>query len=165
MEVIRMGGVRSSEAGSSSIGQLLALTLMLTLGLGCQSEQKTAKEHFEQGWVYAEKGFWDEAISEFKEAVRLDPVDARAHHSLGVALARKNLWDLAFAEFKESIRLEPELPQPHYGLGAAYVRKSDRRGAMEQYMWLKDRAPMLAGRLLNRMNGKWQGDDDGERRP
>ncbi len=145
------------------IGRLApGIALLLILGLGCQSGQKTAKEHFEQGWVYAEKGLWDDAVSEFKEAVRLDPGDARAHHSLGVAFARKDLWDLAFLEFKEAIRLEPELPQPQYGLGAALVRKGDRDGALRQYTWLKDRAPMLAGRLLNRINGKWS--DDGHER-
>ena len=144
---------------------IILVILLLGLGSGCQSEQKTAKEHFEQGWVYAEKGLWDEAIFEFKESVRLDPGDARAHHSLGVALARKGFWNQALVEFNAAIRLEPELPQPHYGLGAAYVRKGDRSGALEQYAWLKDRPPMLAKRLLNRINGKWLDETAAGNRP
>ena len=143
----------------------IALAALLVLGMGCESRQKTAKEHFEQGWVYAEKGLWDEAVFEFKEAVRLSPDDAKAHHSFGVALARKGFWDKALVEFKEAIRLEPELPQPHYGLGAAYVRNGNRNGALEQYTWLKDRAPMLAKRLQKRINGKWSDDGNGTSRP
>lgn len=138
----------------------IALAALLVFGLGCESRRKTAKEHFEQGWVYAEEGLWDEAVFEFMEAVRLEPGDARAHHSLGVALARKGFWDKALVEFKEAVRLEPELPQPHYGLGAAYVRKGDRGAAWEEYKWLKDRAHGLAGRLLKRINGKWSDDGD-----
>jgi len=143
----------------------IALATLFVFGLGCESRQKTAKEHFEQGWVYAEEGLWDEAVFEFKEAVRLAPGDARAHHSLGVALARKGFWDLAFVEFKEAVRLEPELPQPHYGLGVAYVRRGDRGGALEQYKWLKDRAPMLAGRLITRINSAWSDNDIAGSRP
>ncbi|MBI3780700.1 MAG: tetratricopeptide repeat protein [candidate division NC10 bacterium] len=149
----------------SSTQRAIVSVTLFTLGSGCQSEQKTAKEQFEQRWAYVEKGVWDEAVREFKEAVRLDPGDARAHHSLGVAFARKGSWDLALVEFKEAIRLEPELPQPHYGLGTAYVRKGDRSEAMEQYKWLKDRAPMLARRLLNRINGKWSNDEDAGSHP
>ena len=143
----------------------IALAVLLMFGVGCEARQKSPKEHFEQGWVYAEKGLWDEATFEFMEAVRLDPGDAKAHHSLGVAFARKGFWDKALVEFKEAIRLDPELPQPHYGLGAAYVRRGDRSGALEQYRWLKDRAPMLAGRLLKRINGKWSDEGDGGGRP
>jgi len=144
---------------------MIALGILVILGSSCRSNQKTAQEHFEQGWVYAEKGLWDEAVFEFKEAVRLAPGDARAHHSLGVALARKGFWDLALVEFKEAIRLEPDMPQPHYGLGAAYVRSGDRNGALEEYVWLKDRAPMLAQRLLKRINGKWSSGDAGASHP
>lgn len=148
------------KPGWRVIRYVTALIIVLMLGSACGSKQETAKEHFRQGWIYAEKGFWDEALSEFKDAVRLDPIDARAHHSLGVAYARKNMWDLALDEFKEAVRLEPELPQPHYGLGTAYVRKGDRQGALEQYRWLKGTAPMLANRLLKRIDGKWSDDSD-----
>jgi tetratricopeptide (TPR) repeat protein len=143
----------------------ITLAMLLILGWGCQPQQKSAQEHFEQGWAYADKGLWDEAIFEFKEAVRLSPDNAKAHHSFGVALARKGFWDKALVEFKEAIRLEPELPQPHYGLGAAYVRNGNRSGALEQYTWLKDRAPMLGERLLKRINGKWLDDGNGTSRP
>jgi tetratricopeptide (TPR) repeat protein len=153
------------KPGWSFTGRVAASIILLMLGSACESKQGTAKQHFEQGWVYAEKGFWDEALSEFKEAVRLDPIDAKAHHSLGVAFARKGLWNLALVEFKEAVRLEPELPQSHYGLGAAYIRDGDRSAALEQYKWLKDRAPLLAGRLLNRINGKWSNDGDVGNRP
>ena len=153
------------KLGCSFTRYVAASITVLMLGSACGSKQGTAKQHFEQGWVYAEKGFWDEAVSEFKDAVRLDPIDAKAHHSLGVAYARKSMWDLALNEFKEAIRLEPELPQPHYGLGAAYVRKEDRQGALEQYRWLKGPAPMLADRLLKRINGKWSDDSNEGVRP
>ncbi len=148
------------KPGWSFTGRVAASIILLTLGSACESKQETAKEHFKQGWVYAEKGFWDEALSEFKNAVRLDPIDAKAHHSLGVAYARKNMWDLALDEFKEAMRLEPELPQSHYGLGAAYVRKGDRQSALEQYRWLKGTAPLLADRLLKRIDGKWSDDSN-----
>lgn len=149
----------------SSAWVVITLAVLVTLGSGCQSKQETGRKHFEKGWLYAEKGWWDQAVSEFKEAVRLNPSDAKAHHSLGVAFARKSSWSLALVEFKEAVRLEPELPQAHYGLGTAHIRNSDQSGALEQYKWLKDRAPWLAERLLNRINGKWSNDGDAGNRP
>lgn len=149
----------------SSTWVVIAFALLISVGIGCQSKQKTGQEHFEKGWLYAEKGWWDQAVSEFKEAVRLNPSDAKAHHSLGVAFARKSAWNLALVEFKEAVRLEPELPQAHYGLGVAYVRNNDHSGALEQHNWLKDRAPFLAGRLLTRINGTRSNDVDIGNRP
>jgi tetratricopeptide (TPR) repeat protein len=149
----------------SSAWIVIAFAILISIGTGCRSKQETGKEHFEKGWFYAEKGWWDQAVPEFKEAVRLDPIDAKAHHSLGVAYARKNMWDLALIEFKEAVRLEPELPQAHYGLGVAYARNGDHGGALEQHNWLKGRAPFLAGRLLTRIDGKWSNDVDAGNRP
>lgn len=157
--------IRRVHLARFSMRVATVLVILVTMGSGCQSKQGTGREHFEKGWLYAEKGWWDQAVTEFKEAVRLDPSDAKARHSLGVAFARKSVWNLALAEFKEAVRLEPTLPQAHYGLGVAYVRNSDHSGALEQYNWLKDRSPFLAARLLNRMNGKWSNDVDAGNRP
>ena len=50
----------------------------------------------------------DEAIAEYREAIRLKPDFAEAHNNLGNALQAKGKLDEAIAEYREAIRLKPD---------------------------------------------------------
>jgi tetratricopeptide (TPR) repeat protein len=51
------------------------------------------------------------ALAEYREALRLDPKDARAHGLLGLALQGKEDFDGAVAAYREALRLDPKQPQ------------------------------------------------------
>jgi Tfp pilus assembly protein PilF len=70
----------------------------------------------------------DEAISEFRETIRLKPESVQAHNNLGNALGQKGALDEAIAEFREAIRLKPESVEAHNNLGAALGQK----GALDE---------------------------------
>jgi serine/threonine protein kinase len=84
-------------------------------------EPKPLFTHFYRGKALYEKGEREEAIKEFREALRLDPKDALAHTSLGVALYDKGQLDEAIKEYREAIRLDPKLAQAHGALGQALL--------------------------------------------
>ncbi|NVM56733.1 MAG: tetratricopeptide repeat protein, partial [Desulfobacterales bacterium] len=65
----------------------------------------------------------DEAIAEFKEALRFNPENDWAHSNLGAAYYDKGLVDEAIAEFKEALRINPEYAYAHVNLGQAYDEK------------------------------------------
>ena len=50
----------------------------------------------------------DEAIAEFREAIRLKPDYAEAHNNLGIALKAQGKLDEAIAEYRAAIRLKPD---------------------------------------------------------
>ncbi len=94
---------------------LIAIITLLTNGCGGENAQR----HLDLGLWYFEKALVDDAVLEYKEAIRLLPADARrltqeelnivatAHRSLAVAYASKNWFELAQAEAQITFELQP----------------------------------------------------------
>jgi Flp pilus assembly protein TadD len=68
-------------------------------------------------------GRLDEAISEFREVLRIHPEDAEMHCNLGVLLARKGLVDQAVEEFRTALRLDPNLTRASEELKTVLTKK------------------------------------------
>jgi tetratricopeptide (TPR) repeat protein len=76
----------------------------------------------------------DDALAEFREAIRLQPDHAAAHSEVGAILCDfKHDYDAAISEFRTAIRLEPDDPDPHYGLGNALSHRGKLEEALAQY--------------------------------
>jgi tetratricopeptide (TPR) repeat protein len=70
--------------------------------------EKNEVVHNILGTTLGDKGQVNEAISEFREAIRIKPDYGQAHYNLGYALFTKGQLDKAMAEFQEAIRLKPD---------------------------------------------------------
>jgi tetratricopeptide (TPR) repeat protein len=82
---------------------------------------KEAEEYYNLGNTYRTKGDYDRAIEAYKEAIKLDPDDAKAHHVLGVTyhIKEENAhynYDKAIEAYKEAIKLDPDYVNAHYNL-------------------------------------------------
>jgi TonB family protein len=53
------------------------------------------------------------AITEYREAVRLDPENAETHYNLARTLDKNGEHDAAIAEYREALRLKPEFAKSH----------------------------------------------------
>ncbi len=62
-----------------------------------------------RGDDYTGKGEYENAISDYNEAIRLNPLDAVAYYSRGFAYHYKNNQDRAFENYKTAIQLKSEL--------------------------------------------------------
>jgi tetratricopeptide (TPR) repeat protein len=72
------------------------------------------------GWAQCSLARCDEAITELKDAVRLDPQSALPHNGLGIAYDRLERYSEAIAEYQAAIRLDPRFATPHSNLGDTY---------------------------------------------
>ena len=102
------------------ISLLLLLLFSLTTAI-CYGQ--TAKEYFDKGIAYLNKGMFDQAITELKKALEIDPNLAEAYTTLGAAYAGKGMLDKAIAEFKKAIEINPNYAMAHNDLGIAYLDK------------------------------------------
>jgi tetratricopeptide (TPR) repeat protein len=92
-----------------------------------------AGAHFNLGKALRDKGRLDEAITEFREAIRLKKDDLGPHINLGNALSEKGQLDEAIAEFREVICLKNDSADAHYNLGAALQDKDQLDEAIAEY--------------------------------
>ncbi len=106
---------------SSRTGARRTLTLVLAVAaLGAallgglwfvctRMEQGTSMYHERLGIALVEQGKLEEAVAEFRTAIRLEPDDAWPHYNLGCALKAQGKRDEAVAEWWEAIRLHPPI--------------------------------------------------------
>ena len=74
-------------------------------------------EHNARGIELADRGWLDEAMSEVKKAIKLDPASAHAHDNLATVLAEKGQLLEALFEYVDAIKADPESPTTHHYLG------------------------------------------------
>ena len=79
-----------------------------------EDSTKRARELFRQGADLIEKDRFAAAIPLLRQAVDLDPQEARIHHYLGYALWKTRQWSAASAEFETAHKLEPGNPYTEY---------------------------------------------------
>jgi tetratricopeptide (TPR) repeat protein len=89
--------------------------------------------HDELGAALEQKGQMEEAILEFREAVRLNPEFADLQYNLGVALGKKGQTDAAIRQFQEALRLKPDFAEAHNNLGNALRIKGQIGPAIRQF--------------------------------
>jgi tetratricopeptide (TPR) repeat protein len=89
-----------------------------------------ALEHASNGDVFMEQGNYDQAISEYSQAIELDPKYPEIKNKLAVAYSDRGKsfvdekeWDSAIADTNKAIELDPQLANAYNIRGSAYIEK------------------------------------------
>jgi serine/threonine protein kinase/Flp pilus assembly protein TadD len=93
----------------------------------------SAAAHNDLARALERKGQLDEAIAEYREALRLNKDYSYAQNNLGIALHNNGRPDEAIAEFREALRLNKDHAQVHYNLGHALQDKGQLDEAITEY--------------------------------
>jgi tetratricopeptide (TPR) repeat protein len=88
--------------------------------------------HFELGFAYSGLNKNPEAITQYRQAIALDPKLAPAHLNLGISLLDSDAAGAA-ESFRRAVDLLPGQSRPVYLLGEALERSGKRSEAIEQY--------------------------------
>lgn len=86
-----------------------------------------------RGNAYHAKGDEDRAISDYDQAIRLNPKFANAYGGRGNAYQSKGDNDRAMVDYNEAIRLDPKYIHAYNGRGNAYHAKGDDDRAIADY--------------------------------
>jgi tetratricopeptide (TPR) repeat protein len=117
-------------AGSAGTGddRIAACTREITSGT--LSTANLAITFNSRGNAWRAKGDNDRAITDFNEAIRLNPRDAVAFDNRGNAWSDKRDNDRAIADYSEAIRLNPQEALTFIGRGNAWNDKGDNDRAI-----------------------------------
>ncbi len=85
------------------------------------------------GECWVKKGDWDNALSAFKAAVRVNPRDAYSLHQLGALnLVRESNLPIALSFCRYSVELEKGNPHFRFWLGRALYQNRQYEGAQKE---------------------------------
>ncbi|MFL6229633.1 MAG: tetratricopeptide repeat protein [Pyrinomonadaceae bacterium] len=88
-----------------------------------------------------------DAERSYREALKLNPKEARAYLGLGRLSAAQEHLDDAIAAFKKAVELKPKLAEAYFNLGVMNVAAGKKDDAREQYRVLQGLNADLAKRL------------------
>ena len=106
--------------------------------------------YFYRGAAYYYKGDYDRAITDYDQAIRLQPDLAGAYYNRGLTYADKGDYDRAIADYDQAIRLRPDLAEAYYNRGNAYADKGDTDRAIADYDQAIQLRPDYATAYYNR---------------
>lgn len=101
--------------------------------------------HINLGLAYYDDKRYDEAIEEYRTALRLNPNYPEAHNNLGFAYCNKGRLDEAIYEYKAALRLNPNYARAYNNLGNAYMALGFIDDAIGYYKIALRLNPNLAG--------------------
>jgi Tfp pilus assembly protein PilF len=77
---------------------------------------------------------WQDTVTLFTHALRVNPRRALAHNNLGLVLAQQNNLDDAMAHFLTARQLQPGFPEAHYNLGKTLTLQGRLDDAIPAYL-------------------------------
>ena len=85
------------------------------------------------GGDFMRQNKFDEAIQQYREAVRLEPDYSVLHNNLGVALDKQGQSEEAIRQYREAVRLQPDYALARNNLGAALNKQGQSEEAIRQF--------------------------------
>ncbi len=87
----------------------------------------------EQGIASYRRGDYQQAITNFDEAIRLGPEDAQAYNIRGNAWDEMGVFERALADYDEAIRIDPNSPAVFHDRAILWQRKGDLDKALVDF--------------------------------
>lgn len=81
--------------------------------------EELVEKHLAAGAEHYASGRIVEALSEWRQALAADPLDADAHYDVGLALYETGMTEEGIGHWREAIRLSPDFFEPYYQLVCA----------------------------------------------
>jgi Tfp pilus assembly protein PilF/uncharacterized membrane protein YhaH (DUF805 family) len=82
-----------------------------------------APAHINLGNAFTDQGRLDEAIVQYRRALRISPGYAEAHYNLGNTFAAQDRLDTAIAEYRQAIEINPRHAFAHANMAAILARQ------------------------------------------
>src|ERR1044072_4575096 len=84
-----------------------------------------ASTYYNRAIAYRQKNDLDNALSDYNDAVKINPKHARAFNNRGTIYKEKGDLDRAIADFSEAVRLDAKFTAAYFNRGNAYDDKGD----------------------------------------
>ena len=97
------------------------------------SDPSSAEAYYKSATTHHDLGEFDQAISEYRKAIALNPNSPIIHNRLGVAYSELKQYDAALDAYQKALELSPLTAEPHYNMGLVYLKKGAISRAAEAF--------------------------------
>ena len=97
------------------------------------SDSSPAEKYYKSATAYHDLGEFEQAISEYRQAIALNPNSPIIHNRLGVAYSELKQYDAALDAYQKALVLSPMTAEPHYNMGLVYLKQGDLPRAAEAF--------------------------------
>jgi tetratricopeptide (TPR) repeat protein len=92
-----------------------------------------ATAYFNRGYAWGHKGEHDKAITDYSQALAIDPKKASAYCNRGIEWMHKGEHDKAIADFDRALAIDPNSAKAYHNRGNAWWLKDDYDKAIADY--------------------------------
>lgn len=103
-------------------------------------DPSNAAAEFSLGEIARRAGQWDDAITHFSTAAKIDSGFAEAYLALGMSLASAQKFADAVAPLEKYVKIVPDDPAGHYQLAVAYDRTGRKESAAREMQLQREAA-------------------------
>jgi len=93
-----------------------------------------ANDHLNKGLRYFKENKYEQAMSEFKKAIEIDPDFYQAYHNLGLTYASMNQFQDAKYSFEKAIQINPNVAETYKSLGKVCVALKNYEESLDYYI-------------------------------
>jgi len=128
--------------------------------LACTSDNAIAFNYL--GLVLLQEGRPEEAMTNFQNALQIQPYYATAQYNLGTALVQQGLLDEAISHFQKALEMKPDYADADNNLGNAFLQKGNVDDAISHLQQALQLKPNYAEAQYNLGNALLQKNNVGE---
>jgi tetratricopeptide (TPR) repeat protein len=89
--------------------------------------------HYNLGHDMQDRGEFEEAMSYYSEAMRIQPDNPDPHNNMGNVLLSQGRFEEAISHLSEALRLKPDFAEAHYNLGNALMEQGKVNEAIAHF--------------------------------
>ena len=97
------------------------------------SDTSPAEKYYKSAAAYHNLGEFEQAISEYRKAIALDPNSPIIYNRLGIAYSELKQYDAALDAYQKALALSPMTAEPHYNIGLVHLKQGDFPRALEAF--------------------------------
>ena len=97
------------------------LAALFVISCGGSSTAVEVVKHYSAGVEFQRERHFEEAITEFNEAIRLDPRYVISYVNRGNVYVELEQYERAISDFSDAIRIQPEFVAAYQGRAVAYI--------------------------------------------
>lgn len=110
---LKMGDVffREKRQGMVAVSPEIPSAPLVDLSANSETVRTDyARRHYERSQEYVKREEWAQAVSELKDAVKMEPAKAEYHALLGYSYSRQKMMGMAKAHIRRALELNPQDP-------------------------------------------------------